>query len=51
MSKSLNFEGGRNVEIKFQDLVGIKTAPGPESNMATRTLRRRTETENGPRAS
>ena len=31
MPKSLKFEGGRNVEIKFQDLVGIKTAPGPGS--------------------
>ena len=31
MSLSLHFEGGRNVEIKFQDLVGIKTAPGPGS--------------------
>ena len=31
MPWSLNFEGSRNVEIKFQDLVGIKTAPGPGS--------------------
>ena len=54
MSKSLNFDGGRNIEIKFQDLVGIKTAPGPESlliNMAPQTFRRRTQTVTGPQPS